>query len=49
MMEGWFKEFPEIEHRFPGKNLADLMEEESAVLTTAIEDRRKVIEYDSCT
>jgi hypothetical protein len=44
LLEGWFKEYPEIEKKFPSKTLGDLTEEEAAMLATALEDRRKVEE-----
>lgn len=42
LLEGWFKEYPELEAKFPSKTIGDLTEEETAVLATALEDRRKV-------
>jgi hypothetical protein len=39
LLEGWFKEYPEIETKFPSKTIGDLTEEEAVVLATALEDR----------
>lgn len=42
MMEGWFKEFPEVDVVFPNKPYGVLTEEEAGMLATAIGKRRKV-------
>jgi hypothetical protein len=42
LMEGWFKNFPEIEKIFPDKTVEDLTEEEVNTLATMIDARRKV-------
>ena len=38
LLEGWFKEYPVIEDKFPSKTIRDLTEEETAVLATVLED-----------